>query len=69
MIDECQKVGCHNPPYTQRSSLVDTLIGKTEVYYCVSCLTDMIRLRMETQIFTLEQEIHCKPKNTTSTNW
>lgn len=58
MSNECQKVGCHNPAYTERSIILDSLIGKVELYLCVSCLTDMLRTRMQTQIFMLEQEMH-----------
>jgi hypothetical protein len=65
MANECQKVDCRNPAYTQRSIILDSLIGKVELYLCVSCLTDMIRTRMQTQIFMLEKEMHQNQR----TNW
>lgn len=58
MSNECQKVGCHNPAYTERSIIQDSLIGKVELYFCHSHFIEMMRTRMETQIFMLEKETH-----------
>lgn len=58
MNNKCAKIDCHNSPYTERSVILDSLIGKVEIYLCVSCLTDMLRTRMQTQIFMLEQEMY-----------
>ena len=72
MRDKCQKLNCHNPPYTERSIILDSLIGKVELYFCHSHFIEMMRTRMQVQIFELEKEIHRgqqAPTSTANLNW
>jgi hypothetical protein len=56
MCNTCSKVGCNNPPYTHRSTVQDSLIGKVEYYLCFEHFTEMLKTRTQIQIFTLDME-------------